>query len=147
MPKIDRPKRKNARHKVGKRDINQYRGMLADKHGADILEEFDTVYKANSVTTLTDIAKKYGFSKANAGQIFKSMYGMSFREAKSLIKTTKDPDHDISKGEKRLFVVIDVEMDRKLNRYTKSRGVTKASVVRSCLANFLEGDAYSRISF
>ncbi len=147
MPQIDRPKRKNARHKVGLRDINQYRGMLADKHGSEILEEFDTVYKADSVTNLTDIAKKYGFSKALSGQIFKSLYGMSFREARALVKKTKDPDHDISKGEKRLFVIIDVETDRKLNRFIKSRGVTKASVVRSCLADFLEGDAYSRVSF
>ncbi len=147
MPELERPDRKNARHKVGKRDINQYRGMLANKHGREILDEFDTVYKGNSVSNLTSIAEKYNFSKALAGQIFKYLYGMSFREANKLVEKTKDPDHDISKGEKRLFVIIDVEMYRKLNVYTKTRGVSKASVVRDCLAGFLEGDAYNRVSF
>lgn len=148
MQEVRRPERPLGRHKDSHKDIDQYRSTIANKYGEEFLEEFDTVYQGYSISSLTDISKKYGFSKVRAGQIFKSLYGMNLREARALVKRPEeDLDHYARRGEGRLFVAIDIGIIKKLDKYATSHRVTKASIVQKCLTDFLEGDAYSRISF
>lgn len=125
--------------------INVFRKSLAKKYGEGILDEFDTVYKNESINTLKKIGDKYGFSKVRASQIFKQLYGINYRAARCFVKKSPDPDEDISRGTKALLINVPVEMYRKLRVYTTRHGVSKASVVRDCLAGFLEDDPYSRI--
>jgi len=143
---MERPDR-NKEVPKAKKDINAYRSLLISKYGASILDQFDTVYKNEAKFSLKDISDVIGVTKARAGQIFKDLHGMSYREARRIAKESEDPDEDISNGDRPLFLTIPVEMSRKLGRYSRTHGISKASIVRDCLAGFLENDAYNRISF
>jgi len=129
--------------------INKLRERLSEKFGQEILDFFDIVYKDDAGIDLASIGSRYGFSKAHASQLFKKLYGMSYREARLIMKESAGNyvGNDISRGEKRLFVTIPVETDFQLRKYIRRKGTTKAYVVRAALKDFLEKDGWNRVEF
>lgn len=57
---------------------------LVKKYGQQILEDFDDLF-IRQFWNLSDLAKKYGFSRERARQIFKKLYGYGYR----LVRTEK----------------------------------------------------------
>ena len=123
----------------------KYRQHLKNRYGQGFLDALDTVYKKNSGLTLTSIGLEYGTTKFRLSQIFKKLNSMTYQEARRIAARSEEPDKDISRGMAHLYVLITAEMNRKLNNYTKTHGVTRTAVVRECLSSFLEDDAWGRL--
>ena len=66
-----------------KRDSNKDRNeSLVRKYGAEILQDFKDLNKKQR-WNLTDIGKKYGFSREYARQIYNRLYGKPYRSVRS----------------------------------------------------------------
>ena len=128
-----------------RKNVTAYRHKLRMKYGQEFLDRLDTVYKKNSGISLRGIATEFSLTDVRIGQIFYTLHGIGYREARRIASESEDPDEDVSNGMVNLFVTVEAEMYRKLRIFTQRHGVSKASVVRDCLAGFLEDDAWGRI--
>jgi len=134
---------------MGRRALNnnKYREKLEERHGKDILQDFDSTFTGD--ITLAVIARKYKISKMRASQIFEKLYGQSFRKAKSS-GSAQDPGGVLRVfecGESKQFVAtIPEELYNQLKAYSVTSGLSMSAIARDCIADFFSKDGLAKLS-
>lgn len=124
-----------------KMSTKEYRESIEDRYGEDFLEDFDAVFSGD--ITLSRIHKKHKISKMRATQIFKLLYGVSFRQAKRDGGATDLSGRYFSyePGKTKQFMVkLPMELDDEITRQSKEAGRSKAAFIRECIIDYIGKD-------
>jgi len=125
----------------------EYRDNLKERYSESFVEDFDSIFEGD--ITLSQISSKHKLSKMRASQIFKRLFGKTFREVKH---DGKSEDIDgvtkiFEPGRTRQFVVIlPEELYVTLKSYCSSNSMPMAAVARDCISDFFNKDGLSKAS-
>jgi len=148
---IRRKKRKKmpSRRKRGakKMSIADYRQNLDERYGNEFTGDLDAVFTGQ--ITLAQISRKYGETKSRLSQIFRRVYGTSFRQSKEN-GGSKDQDGTIfsfeHKNSKKFMVALPDALHEKLRAYSSDVGLSMSVVIRDCIADLFVNDGLGTLS-
>ncbi|HUV84809.1 MAG TPA: hypothetical protein VMV86_03820 [Methanosarcinales archaeon] len=130
-----------------RKSITEYRDSLDKRHGDDFTEDLDAVFRG--YMTLAQVSRKNGMTKPRLSQIFKRLYGSTFRKAKRK-GSIRDADGTIHsfdlKNSKQFMVSLPDHLHEKLRGYADSAGLSMAVVVRDCISELFNKDGLSQLS-
>jgi hypothetical protein len=130
-----------------KLDSETYKMRIERRFGPRILDQFNSVFTGDM--SLADIARIHRISKMRVSQMFKRIYGKTYREMRKDGHVMSDDGtvYAYSPGEKKTFMVIlPANIHAMLKEYSKEVNMSMSRIVRDRITSmFYKTDTLSNL--
>ena len=130
--------------------LAEYRDNLTELHGKEFLKDMDSIFKKGGYT-LKKVSDKYSISKMRVTQLFKRLYGRTYREVRAtgFAEDSSGYTYDFEKMEKKKLIVwIPEWLHDKMLKRCKDDGFTMVQITRDALIDWFdpqtEAEKYKR---
>lgn len=129
----------------------EYRDNLTELHGDEFLKDMDSIFKQGGYT-LKMVSDKYNISKMRVTQLFKRLYGRTYREVRAtgFAEDSAGYIYDFEKVEKKKITThIPEWLYNKMLKRCKDDGFTMKQIACDALIEWFdpktEADKYKRV--